>query len=236
MAADRRQAELEEIYRRLFNAWGPQHWWPAKTPFEVIVGAILTQSAAWGNVEKGIANLKKGGFLSPKALRGLPQAELAQLVHPCGYYNVKARKLKAFAEWLGANYGDSLEKLFSNDINELRQQLLGVYGVGDETADSIILYAGNKPVFVIDAYTRRITGRLGIAKGKKTYADYQALFMDNLPPDVKLFNEYHALLVNLAKTHCRVSPDCKACPLNTGEAGKNAPKDRGCPCAALLRR
>lgn len=199
---------LLDIYRRLLAHYGPQHWWPAEAPFEVIVGAILTQSAAWGNVEKAIANLRKADALSPKALRKLSTPKLAHLVHPCGYYNAKARKLKSFAGWLGSHYDDDLGRLFAGGIEGLRQQLLSIHGIGEETADSIILYAAGKPVFVIDAYTRRIISRLGLAPNKDSYAAYQALFRQNLSPDAKLFNEYHALLVCLGKDVCR--PDRKS--------------------------
>ena len=194
--------------------YGPQHWWPAEEPFEVIIGAILTQSAAWRNVEKAIVNLKAARALSPKALRRLPLDRLARLVHPCGYYNAKAVKLKALAHWLGEHYGDSLDKLFAGDIDHLRQQLLGVNGIGQETADSIILYAAGKPVFVIDAYTRRIISRIGLAPDSESYLGYQALFMSSLPADARLFNEYHALLVALAKDVCRRQPLCRECCLN----------------------
>ncbi|OGO18986.1 MAG: endonuclease [Chloroflexi bacterium RBG_16_50_11] len=205
---------IGDIYERLFTRYGPQHWWPARTRFEVIVGAILTQSAAWKNVEKAIANLKQAGALSPDALRRMPQEKLAALIHSCGYYNVKARKLKAFAGWLGEQYKDNLDRLFAQETGELRRQLLDVYGIGEETADSIILYAGNKPIFVIDAYTRRIIGRLGITTHSNSYAAFQMLFTDNLPADTKLFNEYHALLVRLAKEVCRTRPLCQQCCLN----------------------
>jgi endonuclease-3 related protein len=205
---------LPDIYRRLLAHFGPQHWWPADEPFEVIVGAILTQSAAWGNVEKAIGNLRGAGALSPQALRKLPQAKLAELVYPCGYYHAKALKLKAFSLWLGNHYGDDLNRLFALDSDELRQQLLAVHGIGPETADSIILYAAGKPVFVIDAYTRRIVSRLGLAPEKDSYAAYQALFVENLPPDARLFNEYHALLVCLGKNVCRRQPLCGDCCLS----------------------
>lgn len=205
---------LPDIYRRLLAHYGPQHWWPAEAPFEVIVGAILTQSAAWGNVEKAIANLKRANALSPKALRKLSTPKLAALVHPCGYYNAKARKLKSFAGWLGSHYDDDLKRLFAGDIEDLRQQLLSIHGVGEETADSIILYAAGKPVFVIDGYTRRIISRMGLAPAQDSYAAYQALFMENLSPDAKLFNEYHALLVCLGKDVCRPRPLCPQCCLS----------------------
>jgi endonuclease-3 related protein len=213
--ADRaKAAALRAIYRRLMDRYGPQHWWPAREPFEVIVGAILTQSTAWTNVEKAIANLRAAGKLSTAALREVPETELAELIRACGYYNVKAHRLKAFVNWLGENYGGDLGRLFSRDIGDLRHEMLGVYGIGEETADSIILYAGNRPVFVIDAYTRRILGRLGLAPARESYAALQALFMENLPADARLFNEYHALLVRLGKETCRNTPRCADCPLN----------------------
>ena len=205
---------LTDIYRRLLGRFGPQHWWPADEPFEVIIGAILTQSAAWGNVEKAIGNLRGAGALSSRALRKLPKAKLAKLVYPCGYYNAKALKLKAFALWLGNHYDDDLNALFALDAADLRQQLLSVHGIGQETADSVILYAAEKPVFVIDAYTRRIISRLGLSPQKESYSAYQALFMENLPPYTKLYNEYHALLVCLGKNVCRRRPLCRDCCLN----------------------
>ena len=205
---------LQNIYHQLINYYGPQHWWPAQEPFEVIVGAILTQSAAWLNVEKAIANLKTAKALSPKALRQFSLSEIATLIHPCGYYNAKALKLKSLAHWLGEYYNDNLNKLFANNTERLRQELLSIHGIGQETADSIILYAANKPIFVIDAYTRRIINRIGLAPESNSYTAYQSLFMDNLPTDAELFNEYHALLVCLAKNVCRNRPLCQQCCLN----------------------
>jgi len=207
---------LMGIYRRLMDRYGPQHWWPANGPFEVMVGAILTQSAAWGNVEKAIANLKGAGALSPQRLRQLPQAEIAALVYPCGYYNAKAAKVKALACWLGDSFHDDLERLLAIETDRLRHELLGVHGIGEETADSIVLYAANRPVFVIDAYTRRILHRIGLAPRVEKYREYQLLFMDNLPRDVQLFNEYHALLVRLGKDACRRQPQCLRCCLLPG--------------------
>ncbi|MBA7708431.1 Endonuclease III [subsurface metagenome] len=205
---------LLNIYHQLMARYGHQHWWPAPEPFEIIVGAILTQSAAWLNVEKAIANLKAAKALSPEALRHLPLSELAAHIHPCGYYNAKALKLKSFAHWLGERYDDNLDTLFAHNTDYLRQQLLSIHGIGQETADSIILYAAGKPIFVIDAYTRRIISRMGLAPDSNSYAAYQTLFMDNLPTDAKLFNEYHALLVCLAKDVCRNRPLCPRCCLN----------------------
>ncbi len=205
---------LLEIYNRLMAHYGSQHWWPAEEPFEVMVGAILTQSAAWGNVEKAIANLKAAGALSPEGIRRLPLAALADIIRPSGYFNAKAGKLQSLANWLGDNYNDDLGRLFASDIGHLRQQLLSVHGIGPETADSIILYAAGKPIFVIDAYTRRIMTRVGLSPADDSYGAYQSFFMDNLPADVRLFNEYHALLVCLAKNVCRRrQPLCRQCCL-----------------------
>ncbi len=178
-----------------------------------MVGAILTQSAAWLNVEKAMVNLKAAQALSPPALRRFSLPELAALIRPCGYYNAKALKLKSLAQWLGEYCDDNLSKLFGNSIDQLRPQLLSVYGIGQETADSIILYAANKPIFVIDAYTRRIINRIGLAPSDNSYTAYQAFFMDNLPADAALFNEYHALLVCLGKDVCRNHPLCQRCCL-----------------------
>jgi endonuclease-3 related protein len=204
---------LTEIYRLLFASYGPQHWWPADTTFEVMVGAILTQSAAWGNVEKAISNLKQAEALTPVSLRQLPIDELAKLIYPSGYYKAKALKLKKFVERLEEAYQDSLDKLFSLDIPQLRNELLSIHGIGPETADSIILYAAHNPTFVIDAYTRRIISRLGLSPQRDDYAAFQALFMDNLPADEKLFNEYHALFVRHGKESCKKAPLCDHCCL-----------------------
>lgn len=204
---------LVDIYQRLLDRYGPQNWWPAETPLEMIVGAILTQSAAWGNVEKAIASIKARGLLSSAMLRQIPTEELARLIRPSGYYNVKARKIKAFIGWLGEYYHDDLDMLFALDPPTLRHELLSVYGVGEETADSMILYAGHKPIFVIDAYTRRIVSRLGLAPAHNSYAAFQSLFMEKLPHEEALFNEYHALLVCHGKSACRKVPVCRGCCL-----------------------
>jgi len=205
--------QLEGIYHMLLETHGPQHWWTAEEPFEVMVGAILTQSTAWRNVEKAIANLKTAGALSPGELRRLSQSEIGTLIYPSGYYNAKSAKLKAMVEWLGVFAKDNLEILFTVNTDKLRRQLLAVWGIGEETADSIILYAGNKPVFVIDAYTRRIIDRIGLTPEGNNYTDYQALFVENLPADAGLFNEYHALLVYQGKNVCRKQPLCLQCCL-----------------------
>ena len=205
---------LEEIYRRLFEKFGPQHWWPGETPFEVMIGAILTQSAAWQNVETAIRNLKTAGLMLPDALRKNSPEKIAPLIRSAVYYNVKARKLKALVEYIGSACNDDLDRLFEKDTGQLRDELLAVWGIGEETADSILLYAADKPVFVIDAYTRRIMGRIGIKPEKDTYSDWQSLFMKNLSADIVLFNEYHALLVHLGKETCRPKPLCHGCPLS----------------------
>ncbi|OGO43876.1 MAG: hypothetical protein A2Z05_06525, partial [Chloroflexi bacterium RBG_16_60_22] len=172
----------------------------------------------------------------PAGLRSLPGDELARLIYSCGYYNVKARKLKAFVRWLGEEYRDDLDGMLAVDTGVLRRQLLGIYGIGEETADSILLYAAGKPSFVIDAYTRRIVGRLGLDTGKCTYAACQALFTDNLPADASLYNEYHALLVQLGKDVCRTRPRCGPCCLNPGSLNDPASPSAAFPCAALVRR
>jgi endonuclease-3 related protein len=204
---------LLEVYRALYDHNGPQHWWPAETPFEVIIGAILTQSAAWLNVEKAIVNLKRAAVLTPASLRSIPTEDLARLIYPSGYYNAKAGKIRAFVERLGEAHGDSLDHLFSLDTDSLRDELLAIHGIGPETADSIILYAAEKPVFVIDAYTRRILSRLGLSPPEDDYEALQRLFMENLPPEARLFNEYHALLVRHGKDVCKKTPRCNPCCL-----------------------
>jgi len=204
---------LLDIYHRLLSFYGPQHWWPAEDAFEVIVGAILTQSAAWTNVEKAISNLKAAGALTAAALLAIPCDRLAALIHPCGYYNAKAKKLKAFVKRLESGYGGELERLFALDTIELRRELLTVHGIGEETADSIILYAARKPVFVIDAYTRRILRRLAVGPSGDSYGAFQALFTENLPRGEGLYDEYHALLVRHGKEVCRKVPRCPVCCL-----------------------
>ncbi|HXG36273.1 MAG TPA: endonuclease [Dehalococcoidia bacterium] len=206
---------LLAIYQRLLGAYGPQGWWPGETPFEVIVGAILTQSAAWTNVEKAIANLKAAGALSPQGLRDLDEGELARLVYPSGYFNHKARKLKAFVALLFDRFGGDLDRLLAIPAPQLRSLLLATYGIGPETADSIILYAAGQPLFVIDAYTRRVFDRLGISPRHDDYDSWQRMFQQSLPADAALFNQYHALIVRHGKDTCRRKPLCAACPLNS---------------------
>jgi endonuclease-3 related protein len=206
--------QLLVIYARLYAHFGPQHWWPGRGAFDVVVGAILTQNTAWTNVEKAIANLTRARLMNPARMHHTPVARLARLVRPSGYYNLKAKKLKAFCACLFSKHRGSLTRLFTLDAAALRQELLQVYGIGPETADSIVLYAAHKPVFVIDAYTRRIFSRLGLAPDDAPYDDLQHLAAQNLPCDEQLFNEYHALLVALGKNYCtKRAPRCSACPL-----------------------
>ncbi|MDD4923263.1 MAG: endonuclease [Dehalococcoidales bacterium] len=204
---------VNDIYRKLSVAYGPQHWWPAESAFEVMVGAILTQSAAWTNVEKAIRNLKAAQVLSPDSIRNMSFSELAAFIKPSGYYNVKARKLKSLVYWLGENYSDDINRMAETETQKLREDILSVYGIGPETADSILLYALGKPVFVIDAYTRRIFFRIGLIGEEDSYNDCQRLFTSNLKADAALFNEYHALIVKLAKEACNKNPDCDGCCL-----------------------
>jgi len=205
--------KIEVIYKTLLKAFGPQHWWPGDTPFEVAVGAILTQNTNWGNVEKAINNLKAARVLSAKKNYGMPASELAALIKPAGYFNIKARRLRAFINFLVENYQGSMEKMKKEDIHTLRERLLAVNGVGPETADSILLYALEKPVFVIDAYTKRVLSRHKIMEHDKSYGDFQNLFHRSLKKDAALFNEYHALFVKVGKLYCRPKPLCEICPL-----------------------
>ena len=208
--------ELMHYFRAMSGAMGPMHWWPAKTPFEVIVGAILTQSTSWKNVECAIANLRSARMLTPSAIIRERTSRLAALVRPSGYFRQKARKLKAFARFLQRVYGGSLKRMFSTPTADLREKLLSVHGIGPETADSILLYAGNHPVFVVDAYTHRIFGRHGITDGKPDYERVRALFEGALPAEPRLFNEFHALVVNTGKNWCRKrAPRCEECPLRS---------------------
>jgi endonuclease-3 related protein len=197
----------------MFDTLGPQQWWPGETPFEIVIGAILTQNTNWSNVEKAIKNLKTAGKLSPEEIYGLGITDLAQLIRPSGFFNIKARRIKTFIDWLFSKYGGKLHEMFAQDLQTLRNELLAVKGIGPETADSILLYAGNFPTFVVDAYTYRILSRHGFIPEETTYDEMKAFFEENLPRDVKLFNEYHALLVNIGKMFCRPKKFCEQCPL-----------------------
>ncbi len=204
---------LISIYKTLYSHFGPQNWWPGDTPFEVCVGAILTQNTAWQNVEKAIANLKKEKILNPHKINRLPAKRLAKLITPVGYFNIKAKRLKNFISFLCKRYDGKVGKMFSNSSDHLRGHLLDVNGIGPETADSILLYAGNVPIFVVDAYTKRIFNRLNLTPEDITYHEMQEIFMKNLPLDAVLFNEYHALIVMLGKNYCKKKPLCKECPI-----------------------
>jgi endonuclease-3 related protein len=204
---------LMDIYQRLFDAFGPQGWWPAESDFEMCVGAILTQSTAWVNVEKAIGNLKRNGMLDPVLIGNTPSERLADIIRPSGYYNTKARKLKAFCRHLIEHHGGNLASLFHVKLPGLRGELLSIWGVGPETADSIILYGAEQPIFVVDSYTRRIFGRLGLTPPQADYSSLQRYFLERLPSDVYLFQEYHALIVALGKDVCRPTPVCSRCPL-----------------------
>ena len=208
-------ALLPEVYERLFTAYGPQHWWPGATnPFEVCLGAILTQSTAWTNVEKAMEKLEIAGVLSLEGIHQTPVEKLAELVHSSGYFNVKARKLKAMAQHIYDHHGGDLSAMLGQPWEALRTELLSVYGIGEETADDIVLYAASAPSFVSDAYTKRIVDRLGITPKQDRYENYRALFMSALPANVSIFNEYHALIVKLGKDVCKKSkPLCQECPL-----------------------
>ncbi len=211
---------LMTIYRKLYKAYGPRHWWPGETPFEVMVGAILTQNTSWKNVEKAITRLKAKGVLYPEGIHRLREPPLASLIRSSGYYRIKARRLKNFVNFLFEAFGGDIAKMKKEGITTLRKKILEVNGIGPETADSILLYGLQKPIFVVDAYTKRILSRHGIVSEKASYEDIQNLFMDHLSHDEKLFNEYHALLVHLGKNVCKRKPVCDRCPLEGIKIGK----------------
>jgi endonuclease III related protein len=202
---------LLAVYRRLHAAHGPQHWWPGDSTFEIMVGAVLTQNTAWTNVEKAITNLKAAKALSPEVIAAAPHRRLAAWLKPSGYFNIKAQRLRAFCVWLIRNGG--AKRIARLPTAALRAELLQVHGIGPETADDILLYAFNRPVFVIDAYTRRIFQRLGLIQGDEDYESLRQLFETALAVDVQLYNEYHALIVAHAKNFCRKRPLCTACQL-----------------------
>jgi len=214
--------DLLDIHDTLLERFGPQDWWPGDTPFEVVIGAILTQSTSWTNVEKAIGNLKKKCILCPEGLHLIDTVELALHIKSAGYYNAKARKLKEFMNHLYANHAGNLDHMFESEGRTLRIELLSIWGIGPETADSIVLYAAEKPEFVVDAYTKRIFSRLGYVKEDISYEDLKGFSEKNLSRDVKVYNEFHALLVRLGKEHCKKSkPICIGCPLE-----KRCPKKK----------
>lgn len=200
---------LIKLYDRLLAAYGPQHWWPAETQFEVIVGAVLTQNTAWTNVEKAILSLQQSAQLDLEIIHQLDHDSLAVLIRPSGYFNIKARRLKNLCEWILQQGG--MEGLTKLSTPELRDGLLSVNGIGPETADDILLYAFNRPVFVIDAYTRRLLVKLGLIEGTEPYEQLRQGFETSLNPDTELYNEYHALVVRHAKQKCTKATDCLHC-------------------------
>ncbi|MFO7761730.1 MAG: endonuclease III domain-containing protein [Thermodesulfobacteriota bacterium] len=211
---------LRDIYNTLYKYFGPQHWWPGDSVLEIMVGAILTQNTNWENVSRAIANLKENNLLSLGALAELPLEHLAEKIRPAGYYNIKAARLKNLLNLIKKDCNDCRDPrdFLDEDREILREKLLAVKGIGPETADSILLYAAGKPVFVVDAYTYRIFLRHGLIPEESTYGEIQELFQDGLEEDVYLFNEYHALLVRLGKTFCKkTKPLCSSCPLRSHE-------------------
>jgi endonuclease-3 related protein len=207
--------QLASIYQLLFRAYGPQHWWPGDTPFEVLVGAVLTQNTSWANVEKAIANLKRERVLTFSRMFNAAPGKLALLIRPSGYFNIKTKRLRHLLLFIHTHYSDSLERMFSADPARLRQQLLDVNGIGPETADAILLYAGEKPFFVVDAYTKRIFSSQGLIADNADYRAVQGLFMGNLTQNARFYNEYHALIVRIGKDHCKkMKPLCSDCPIH----------------------
>jgi len=200
---------LMSLYDRLYAAYGPQYWWPADTPFEVVVGAVLTQNTAWKNVVKAIANLKQSNLLELELIHRLQQDQLADLIRPSGYFNIKAKRLKNVCAWLADAGG--MEALSGRPTHSLRAGLLGVNGIGPETADDMLLYAWNRPVFVIDTYTRRLLGKLHLITGDESYETLRMGFQGYLVSDPVLYNEYHALIVRHAKEKCSLAPECLHC-------------------------
>lgn len=205
---------LQQMFEKLLEYFGPQHWWPGETPFEVMVGAILTQNTNWKNVEKAIANLKGAGVLRLPEMLRLPEDRLKELIKPAGFFNVKARRLKAFLEFLDKEYGGSIAAMRKQPTDKLREQLLGVKGIGKETADSILLYALSHPIFVIDAYTYRVFSRHYLVPEESSYDELQEFAMDHVPAELDHYNEFHALLVMVGKEFCGPKPKCENCPLN----------------------
>jgi endonuclease III related protein len=212
-----------EIFDKLLKTFGPRHWWPGDTHFEIMVGAILTQNTSWVNVEKAIQRLKEEQVLTARGIHQLKKSELAPLIQSSGTFRIKTDRLKAMVGFLMEEYEGKLVRMEREPLGTLRDKLLSVKGIGPETADSILLYALGKPIFVVDAYTRRILLRHGMITGDASYGEVQDLFMNNLPLDVKLFNEYHALLVHLGKTSCKKDPKCAICPLSY----MKSPRGRG---------
>jgi len=205
--------KLQYVCNRLADHFGPLHWWPADTPFEVVIGAFLTQNTAWRNVEQAIAALKQAIPLTPQALSALHPERLEALIRPAGFFRQKAQRLQLFSAYLLERHQGDLDAMLGGAMPQVRQTLLSLKGIGPETADAILLYAAQRPSFVVDAYTQRLMKRFGILRGDESYEEIRNLFMDNLPHQVDLFNEYHALIVEQCKTFCRKRPLCASCPL-----------------------
>ncbi len=213
---------VHDLFNRLYTAYGPQGWWPANGQFETIVGAILTQRTAWRNAEQALRNLTKLDLMSVEALHRVPIRRLAEAIRASGFYNMKARKLKEIVAYIVDCYGGEMDRFLSRPTDRLRDELLGVYGIGEETADAILVYAADRPSFVVDAYARRLLSRLGWIAGNEPYGVLRSLFLSNVPPDVDLLGEYHALIVRHSKAFCLATPRCARCPLRTiCEAGQD---------------
>ena len=208
-------ARLGDFYKRMSAHYGPTHWWPGDTDFEIAVGAILTQNTAWTNVEKAIVNLKAAGLLSPKAMLAVADDILETALRPSGYFRQKAKRVRLFCEHLTAHYGGSLKRMSARPLPELREELLALHGIGPETADDILLYACDKPVFVVDAYTRRILSRHGLVEPGMGYEPLRALLETHVAPDLHIYREYHGLIVWTGKDFCRTHPRCQGCPLQS---------------------
>ncbi len=208
------QNRLMDMFSLMFDRFGPQNWWPGDGPFEMMAGAVLTQNTNWTNVEKALTNLKRDNLLSVREIHEISPEKLAEYIRPAGYFNIKSKRLKNLVSLIAEEYEGDIHRLFNEDIDTQRMALLSVKGIGPETADSIILYAAKKPVFVIDTYTYRILSRHNMVDEQVTYDELQDLFMDNLEPDQELFNEFHALIVRTGKDYCKKSPKCDNCPLS----------------------
>lgn len=230
------QKKIIQIYDILFNNFGAQGWWPVtplggcrgelgqrpvygmttkseKQKFEIILGAILTQNTAWTNAEQAIMNLNREGLIDIRRLRAASKEKLVELIRPAGYFNQKSERLKIISKYLYDNYKGNLKVFFSRDTEKIRDELLQIKGIGPETADSILLYAANKPTFVVDSYTKRIFSRVGIINENADYDSIKKLFEDSVPKHASIYNEYHALIVELAKRNCKTEPDCTTCIL-----------------------
>ena len=204
---------LDDIYQRLYDVYGPQKWWPAKSPFEVIVGAILVQNTAWNNAQLAIEKLREADLLTADRLYNVPVEELEKLIRSAGYYRMKARRLRNVLDYLHENYSGSVERFLDVDTETLRCELLSINGIGPETADSVLLYAAMRPVFVVDAYTNRVFKRHRWIDYDAGYDDIQSYFHSHLEASAPLYNEYHALIVKIGHLHCRKTPQCEQCPL-----------------------